>query len=93
MSAQTYWQPWTRQWQTNVNILLLSLGGGRSNYYQDNVVVGAFGAMEKGILASYSTGNSDSSPYSLPNVAPWIPTVSVGILDHDFLAFVSFGNG
>ncbi|KAL2552011.1 Subtilisin-like protease SBT1.7 [Forsythia ovata] len=77
----------------NVNVLSLSLGGGMSDYYRDNVAIGAFAAMEKGILVSCSAGNGGPSSYSLSNVAPWITTVGAGTLDRDFPAYVSLGNG
>lgn len=77
----------------NVNVLSLSLGGGMSDYYRDSVAIGAFAAMEKGILVSCSAGNAGPSPYSLSNVAPWITTVGAGTLDRDFPAYVSLGNG
>ncbi|KAL8472975.1 hypothetical protein ACS0TY_029982 [Phlomoides rotata] len=77
----------------SVNVLSLSLGGGMSDYYRDSVAIGAFAAMEKGILVSCSAGNAGPSAYSLSNVAPWITTVGAGTLDRDFPAFVSLGNG
>ncbi|PIN18391.1 Tripeptidyl-peptidase II [Handroanthus impetiginosus] len=77
----------------NVNVLSLSLGGGMSDYYRDSVAIGAFAAMEKGILVSCSAGNAGPSAYSLSNVAPWLTTVGAGTLDRDFPAFVSLGNG
>lgn len=77
----------------NVNVLSISLGGGNSDYYRDGVAIGAFAAMEKGILVSCSAGNAGPSPYSLSNVAPWITTVGAGTLDRDFPAYVSLGNG
>lgn len=76
-----------------VNILSMSLGGGMSDYYRDSVAIGAFAAMERGILISCSAGNSGPSSFSLSNVAPWITTVGAGTLDRDFPAFVSLGNG
>ena len=79
--------------EDNVDILSLSLGGGMSDYYRDSVAVGAFGAMEKGILVSCSAGNAGPSSFSLSNVAPWITTVGAGTLDRDFPAFVTLGNG
>ncbi|KAM7265900.1 hypothetical protein ACFE04_003583 [Oxalis oulophora] len=77
----------------NVNVLSMSLGGGTSDYYRDSVAIGAFAAMEKGILVSCSAGNAGPSEYSLSNVAPWITTVGAGTLDRDFPAFASLGNG
>lgn len=77
----------------NVNVLSMSLGGGMSDYYKDNVAIGAFAAMEKGILVSCSAGNSGPSPYSLSNLAPWLTTVGAGTIDRDFPAYVSLGNG
>lgn len=79
--------------QDNVNVLSMSLGGGMSDYFRDSVAIGAFAAMEKGILISCSAGNAGPSAYSLSNVAPWITTVGAGTLDRDFPAYVSLGNG
>lgn len=77
----------------NVDVLSMSLGGGMSDYYKDSVAIGAFAAMEKGILVSCSAGNAGPSPYSLSNLAPWITTVGAGTIDRDFPAYVSLGNG
>lgn len=77
----------------NVNVMSMSLGGGTADYYRDSVAIGAFAAMEKGILVSCSAGNAGPSSYSLSNNAPWITTVGAGTLDRDFPAYVSLGNG
>ncbi|RDY14181.1 Subtilisin-like protease SBT1.7, partial [Mucuna pruriens] len=77
----------------NVNVLSLSLGGGMADYFRDSVAIGAFSAMEKGILVSCSAGNAGPTPYSLSNVAPWITTVGAGTLDRDFPAYATLGNG
>ncbi|WOG93032.1 hypothetical protein DCAR_0312311 [Daucus carota subsp. sativus] len=77
----------------NVNVMSLSLGGGTSDYYRDNIAIGAFAAMQKGILVSCSAGNAGPSSFSLSNVAPWITTVGAGTLDRDFPALASLGNG
>ncbi|EPS65791.1 hypothetical protein M569_08985, partial [Genlisea aurea] len=77
----------------NVNVLSMSLGGGVSDYYRDTVAIGAFAAMEKGILVSCSAGNAGPTASSLSNVAPWITTVGAGTLDRDFPSYVSLGNG
>ncbi|CAN4079752.1 unnamed protein product [Withania somnifera] len=77
----------------NVDVLSLSLGGGSWDYYIDNVAIGAFAAMENGILVSCSAGNGGPYSPSLTNVAPWITTVGAGTIDRDFPAYVSLGNG
>nr|VDC62304.1 unnamed protein product [Brassica rapa] len=77
----------------NVNIFSMSLGSGTSDYYRDSVAIGAFAAMERGILVSCSTGNSGLSSSTLSNVAPWITTVGAGTIDPDFPAVAVLGNG
>ncbi|KAL3625296.1 hypothetical protein CASFOL_030750 [Castilleja foliolosa] len=75
-----------------VDVLSMSLGGGSAPYYRDTIAVGAFAAMERGILVSCSAGNSGPARESLANVAPWIMTVGAGTLDRDFPAFATLGN-
>ncbi|XP_045812225.1 subtilisin-like protease SBT1.7 [Trifolium pratense] len=77
----------------NVNVLSLSLGGQSIDYFEDNLAIGAFAAMEHGILVSCAAGNSGPRPSSVTNVAPWITTVGAGTLDRDFPAYVNLGNG
>ncbi|KAF8404920.1 hypothetical protein HHK36_009815 [Tetracentron sinense] len=79
--------------EDGVNILSISLGGGDPRYYRNSVAIGAFMAMERGILVSCSAGNSGSRSFTLSNVAPWIITVGAGTLDRDFPTYVSLGNG
>ncbi|XP_020092896.1 subtilisin-like protease SBT1.7 isoform X2 [Ananas comosus] len=75
------------------HVLSLSLGGGSADYYSDSVAIGAFAAMEKGVLVSCSAGNAGPAAASLSNVAPWITTVGAGTLDRDFPAPVLLGDG
>ncbi|RAL46692.1 hypothetical protein DM860_004971 [Cuscuta australis] len=79
--------------EDNVNVLSLSLGGGTSEYHRDSIAIGAFAAMEKGILVSCSAGNAGPNKFTSSNLAPWITTVGAGTLDRDFPAHVSLGNG
>ncbi|CAL4943174.1 unnamed protein product [Urochloa decumbens] len=74
-------------------VLSLSLGGGAADYSRDSVAIGAFAAMERGVLVSCSAGNAGPGSSTLSNVAPWITTVGAGTLDRDFPAYVSLGNG
>lgn len=79
--------------QDGVDVLSMSLGGGSGPYYRDTIAIGAFTAMEMGILVSCSAGNSGPVQSSLANVAPWIMTVGAGTLDRDFPAFAVLGDG
>ncbi|CAL9086616.1 unnamed protein product [Musa acuminata var. zebrina] len=74
-------------------VLSLSLGGGMSDYYRDNIAVGAFSAMAMGVVVSCSAGNAGPGASTLSNVAPWITTVGAGTLDRDFPANVLLSNG
>ncbi|CAL5187825.1 unnamed protein product [Lathyrus oleraceus] len=77
----------------NVDILSLSLGNIATNYFEDNLAIGAFAAMEHGILVSCAAGNTGPSSLSVSNAAPWITTVGAGTLDRDFPTYVRLGNG
>ena len=77
----------------NVNILSISLGGVNMDYDSDSLAIGAFAAMEKGILVSCAGGNDGPSPGSVSNVAPWITTVGASTIDRDFPAHLNLGNG
>ncbi|GFQ04569.1 subtilisin-like protease PjSBT1.7.3 [Phtheirospermum japonicum] len=79
--------------EDKVDVLSLSLGGGPIPYFIDKIAIGAFAAMQQGILVSCSAGNSGPYPFSLANTAPWITTVGAGTLDRDFPADVILGNG
>ncbi|CAH8384964.1 unnamed protein product [Eruca vesicaria subsp. sativa] len=79
--------------EDNVNILSISLSNVAVDYYGDEIAIGAFSAMERGIFVSCSAGNRGPSPFSVRNVAPWITTVGAGTIDRDFRALVVLGNG
>ncbi|XP_073298155.1 subtilisin-like protease SBT1.8 [Primulina huaijiensis] len=77
-----------------VHILSLSMGlRGPEPYDQDPIAIGAFAAMEKGILVSCSAGNGGPIEGSVVNAAPWILTVGAGTIDRDFPAVATLGNG
>ncbi|KAK6137593.1 hypothetical protein DH2020_028673 [Rehmannia glutinosa] len=75
-----------------VDILSLSLGGSSFNFYNDFIALGAFSAMEKGILVSCSAGNGGPFNFSLSNEAPWILTVGASTIDRKIRATVVLGN-
>ncbi|CAK9179866.1 unnamed protein product [Ilex paraguariensis] len=78
-----------------VHVISLSVGAGgyAPQYYRDSIAIGAFGAVEHGILVSCSAGNSGPDPYTAVNIAPWILTVGASTIDREFPADVILGDG
>ncbi|EPS74243.1 subtilase family protein, partial [Genlisea aurea] len=78
-----------------VDVISLSVGssGHAPPYYLDSIAIGAFAAVENGIVVSCSAGNSGPSSYSAVNIAPWILTVGASTLDREFPADVILGDG
>ncbi|KAG9145089.1 hypothetical protein Leryth_008896 [Lithospermum erythrorhizon] len=74
------------------NVLSMSLGAGPRPYYIDNIAIGAYKAMEKGIVVSCSAGNSGPYMATVANEAPWIMTVGASTIDRRFKAIVVLGN-
>ena len=76
------------------DVLSLSFGDDHIKpFYQDTIAIGAFSAMQKGILVVCSAGNSGPDPGFLMNDAPWILTVGAGTMDRQMRAVVKLGNG
>lgn len=76
-----------------VDVLSLSLGGspGTPDFDTDPIAIGAFHAVEKGIVVVCSAGNSGPYSSSVVNVAPWILTVAATTIDRDFEARIVLG--
>nr|KYP52418.1 Subtilisin-like protease [Cajanus cajan] len=77
----------------NVNVISASLGGEAVDYDVDHFAIGAFAAMEKGIIVSCAAGNTGPYRYTVQNIAPWMMSVGAGTIDRDFPAYVILGNG
>ena len=78
-----------------VEIISISIGPyiAVANFSQDVIAIGAFHAMEKGILTSQSAGNSAGLIASVSSVAPWIFCVAASNIDHQIIDKVVLGNG
>ncbi|KAH6832875.1 Subtilisin-like serine endopeptidase family protein [Perilla frutescens var. hirtella] len=76
-----------------VDVLSLSLGSnpGEAGFDTDPIAIGAFHAVEKGIIVACSAGNSGPFPSTVVNVAPWILTVAATTIDRDFEVKVILG--
>lgn len=69
-----------------VDVISMSLGSGPGDpdFTNDPITIGAFHAVEKGIIVVCSAGNSGPTSGSVVNVAPWILTVAGTSIDRDF---------
>ncbi|KAE8055199.1 hypothetical protein FH972_012057 [Carpinus fangiana] len=76
-----------------VDVISMSIGGPSRPFYLDPIALGAFSAMQLGILVTCSAGNYGPYRYSLSNKAPWILTVGASPIDRSIRAVVRLGNG
>ncbi|CAI9114985.1 OLC1v1015816C1 [Oldenlandia corymbosa var. corymbosa] len=75
-----------------VDVLSLSLGGSPEPFYTDNVALGSYSAVQKGIFVSCAAGNDGPFSGSLGNGAPWILTVGASTIDRRIKASAVLGN-
>ncbi|KAJ4829906.1 hypothetical protein Tsubulata_025135 [Turnera subulata] len=77
-----------------VDIITISLGGqGATNLVSDEIAIGSFHAMEKGILTVHSAGNTGPFSGTVTSVAPWLLSVAASSTDRQIIDKVVLGNG
>ncbi|OMO66691.1 hypothetical protein COLO4_30416 [Corchorus olitorius] len=78
-----------------VDVITVSLGGQDvADLHEDVIAIGAFHAMDKGIITLNSAGNSGlSGLQSIASVAPWMVSVAASNIDRQFVDKVILGNG
>ncbi|XP_041019682.1 CO(2)-response secreted protease [Juglans microcarpa x Juglans regia] len=77
-----------------VDVLSLSLGTSsisRLDLQSDPIAIGAFHAVEHGIIVVCSAGNDGPDAESVVNIAPWILTVAASTIDRDFQSNLVLG--
>ncbi|KAL7111568.1 hypothetical protein ACP275_05G097000 [Erythranthe tilingii] len=80
--------------EDGVDVLSMSLGGAYLHRFTDDIMaIGAFWAIERGIVVSCSAGNDVPKSKSLSNEAPWIMTVGASTMDRKIIATAVLGNG
>ncbi|XP_010532550.1 PREDICTED: subtilisin-like protease SBT4.2 [Tarenaya hassleriana] len=76
-----------------VDIISASLAGKPVSFDKSTISIGAFHAMEKGVLTVNSAGNDGPYPSSIASVAPWMLSVAASSTDREFATKVVLGNG
>ncbi|XP_039120518.1 subtilisin-like protease 4 [Dioscorea cayenensis subsp. rotundata] len=83
--------------QDGVHILQMSFGARRgylpTSFTDDDVAVGTFSAMQKGIFPCTAAGNNGPDPETLSHAAPWDMVVGATTTDRRIRATVTLGNG
>ncbi|PIN06605.1 Cucumisin [Handroanthus impetiginosus] len=79
--------------EDGVDVLSLSLGNESTPFYKDNIAIGSFAAVGKGIFVSCAGGNSGPSEQTILNEAPWILTVGASTIDRSIRATAKLGDG
>lgn len=76
-----------------VDIITISIGGNPRPFSLDPIAIGAFHAMEKGILTVHSAGNSGPEPSTTASLAPWLFSVAASSTDRQIIDKVTLANG
>ncbi|GER43546.1 subtilisin-like serine endopeptidase family protein [Striga asiatica] len=74
-----------------VDLMSLSVGGMHDNLLEDPIAIGAFHAMEKGIIVVCSVGNRGPSSGTLKNFVPWVLSVGATTIDRVFEVSIVLG--
>lgn len=77
-----------------VDVISVSLGMTQpKDFLDDSLAIGAFHAMEKGILTVQAAGNSGPFFATVSSVAPWILAVAASSIDRKIIDKLVLGNG
>jgi subtilisin family serine protease len=79
--------------EDGVDVLSISFGAASLPYYQDYIALGAFHAIQKGIVVSSAGGNRGPDRSTMQNEAPWFLTVGASTMDRSIRATVKLGSG
>ncbi|KAL2933073.1 Subtilisin-like protease SBT1.4 [Bienertia sinuspersici] len=82
--------------EDGVHVLSLSIStsGSNSDYYNDQLAIASFRAMQKGILVLASAGNTGrQGSFTVKNISPWMLTVAASSIDRQFSAQILLGDG
>ncbi|KAL4565770.1 hypothetical protein LXL04_029875 [Taraxacum kok-saghyz] len=76
-----------------VDVISISLGEDENvPFFQDNIAIASFAAIQKGIFVSCAVGNSGPTNGTATNVAPWVLTVGASTTDRKIKVTTRLGN-
>jgi len=77
-----------------VDLITISLGSlAPLSFDTDSIAIGAFHALEKGILTVQSAGNQGDTGGSIISTAPWLFSVAASCMDRHIIDKATLGNG
>ena len=77
-----------------VDIITISIGGDEAvDIASDSVAIGAFHAMDRGILTVQAAGNGGPTAATVSSIAPWIFTVAASTTDRRIVDKVRLAHG
>lgn len=78
--------------EDGVDVISISLGTQAQDFPDDPLAIGAFHAVQQGIVVVCSAGNDGPDPQTVTNVAPWMFTIAASTIDREFATYVNLGN-
>ncbi|KAM7491296.1 hypothetical protein LguiA_034217 [Lonicera macranthoides] len=75
-----------------VDLISMSIGAGSTPFYNSELAIGTFSAIERGIFVSCAAGNDGPTTASLSNEYPWALTVGASTIDRNIRATAVLGN-
>ncbi|KAM7494164.1 hypothetical protein LguiB_028773 [Lonicera macranthoides] len=76
----------------SVDLISMSIGVGSTPFYNSELAIGTFSAIQRGIFVSCSAGNDGPTTASLLNEYPWALTVGASTIDRNIRATAVLGN-
>ncbi|CAI9264944.1 unnamed protein product [Lactuca saligna] len=74
------------------DVISISIGEQNMPFFQDNIAIASFAAIQKGIFVSCATGNSGPFNGTATNIAPWVLTIGASTTDRKIKATKKLGN-
>ncbi|CAI9282224.1 unnamed protein product [Lactuca saligna] len=68
------------------DVISISIGEENMTFFQDNIAIASFAAIQKGIFVSCATGNSGPFNGTATNIAPWVLTIGASTTDRKIKA-------